>query len=222
MRPELNRARLADNPVDITYVNGGEVNLASYTTRGLDFEFDYTYALDKLGLNTNGSLSLRALASYLYTLDITPPGATAPQHRAGISGPTPAFGSYNTSPHWLGNATLTYSNMPFTAALQARYIGGGKFGNLDTYVGPEDPGYNMTDPRSINTNRVSSRLYFNLSMSYDIKVGDDAHAVTLFGVINNLFGKNPPIAPGGNGYPTNPVYFDTYGAAFRMGVRMRY
>ena len=209
-------------PVDITFVNGGEVNLATYTTRGLDFELDYTLPLEKVGVNNNGSLSFRGLATYLYTLDITPPGATAPQHRAGIAGPTAAFGSYNTGPHWLGNATLTYSNMPFTAALQARYIGGGKFGNVDTYIGPEDPGYDVTDPRSISTNRVDSRIYFNLSMSYDIKLDNDDHAVTIFGVINNLFGKNPPIAPGGNGYPTNPVYFDTYGAAFRMGVRMRY
>ena len=209
-------------PVDITYVNGGEVNLAAYTTRGLDFELDYTMPLQDVGLNTNGSLSFRGLATYLYALDITPPGATTAQHRAGISGPTGAFGSYNTGPHWLGNATLTYANMPFTAALQARYIGGGKFGNLDTYIGPEDAGYDITDPRSITTNRVSSRLYLNLSFSYDIKVDKDDHAVTLFGVINNLLGQDPPIAPGGNGYPTNPVYFDTYGAAFRVGVRMRY
>jgi iron complex outermembrane recepter protein len=220
--PGAGPGEVADNLVDITFVDNGEVNLASYVTRGFDFEFDYTLGLDKLGLDTNGSLSLRTLASYLYTLDITPPGAIMPQHRAGISGPTAAFGSYNTSPHWLGNATMTYANMPFTAALQARYIGGGKFGNLDTYVGPEDPGYNIASPLSINTNRVSSRIYFNLSMSYDIKVGSQDHAVTLFGVINNLFAKDPPIAPGGNGYPTNPVYFDTYGPSFRMGVRMRY
>ena len=210
------------NPVDISFVNGGEVNLASYTTRGFDFEFEYTLPLENIGLKTDGSLNLRALATYLYTLDITPPGATSPQHRDGISGPTPAFGSYNTGPHWLGNATLTYSNMPFTAALQARYIGGGMFGNLDTYVGPEDPGYDITDPRSITTNRVDSRVYFNLSMSYDIGIDQDDHAVTVFGVINNLFAKDPPIAPGGNGYPTNPVYFDTYGASFRVGLRMRY
>jgi len=30
------------------------------------------------------------------------------------------------------------------------------------------------------------------------------------------------VAPGGNGYPTNPVYFDTFGTSFRVGVRINY
>ena len=57
----------------------------------------------------------------------------------------------------------------------------------------------------------------NLSASYDV----NPH-FTLFGNINNLFNKAPPIAPGGNGYPTNPVYFDTYGMSWKLGVRVKY
>jgi hypothetical protein len=34
-----------------------------------------------------------------------------------------------------------------------------------------------------------------------------------------VLNKNPPVAPGGNGYPTNPVYFDTYGMTWKVGVR---
>jgi len=56
----------------------------------------------------------------------------------------------------------------------------------------------------------------NISASYDILKG-----FQLFGSINNLFDKSPPIAPGGNGYPTNPVYFDTYGRLWRVGVRVK-
>ena len=37
-----------------------------------------------------------------------------------------------------------------------------------------------------------------------------------------MFDKNPLIAPGGNGYPTNPVYFDTYGRTWRVGMRVRF
>lgn len=29
-------------------------------------------------------------------------------------------------------------------------------------------------------------------------------------------------APGGNGFPTNPVYFDTYGWTFRLGARAKF
>jgi outer membrane receptor protein involved in Fe transport len=43
----------------------------------------------------------------------------------------------------------------------------------------------------------------------------------VFGSMNNVFDKDPVIAPGGNGYPTNPVYFDTYGRTWRIGVRAK-
>jgi outer membrane receptor protein involved in Fe transport len=46
--------------------------------------------------------------------------------------------------------------------------------------------------------------------------------VELFGSISNLFDRDPPVAPGGNGYPTNPVYFDTYGMMWRAGVRVSF
>jgi hypothetical protein len=57
----------------------------------------------------------------------------------------------------------------------------------------------------------------NLSASY--KFFDDRFE--LFGSLDNAFDKKPVIAPGGNGYPTNPVYFDTYGRTWRVGVRVR-
>jgi len=65
-------------------------------------------------------------------------------------------------------------------------------------------------------------------MSYQIPVGAGGDRyVELFGSINNIFDTDPPIAPGGGGgggsnYPTNPVYFDTFGSRFRAGVRVRY
>jgi outer membrane receptor protein involved in Fe transport len=57
----------------------------------------------------------------------------------------------------------------------------------------------------------------NLSASY--KFFDDRFE--LFGSLKNVFDKSAVIAPGGNGYPTNPVYFDTYGRTWRVGVRVK-
>jgi hypothetical protein len=65
-------------------------------------------------------------------------------------------------------------------------------------------------------------------MSYQIPVGSGGdQSVELFGAIENLFDTEPAIAPGGGGgggsnYPTNPVYFDTFGSRFRAGVRFAY
>jgi outer membrane receptor protein involved in Fe transport len=183
-------------------------NVQAFTTRGIDFEASYTAPLG------NGSISVRALASYLY--DQLFNGT----NYAGQTGPTGAFGSFNTSPYWQGNLILTGKQGPFTGTIQVRYVGPGRYftitPNGGAAVDPGDAGYSTTNPDSINDNSVSSATYVNLSASYDILDG-----VQLFGSINNLFDLNPPIAPGGNGYPTNPVYFDTYGRSWRVGVRVK-
>jgi outer membrane receptor protein involved in Fe transport len=63
---------------------------------------------------------------------------------------------------------------------------------------------------------VASAVYVNLSTSYDVTPN-----VALFGSVNNVFDKDLDIAPGGNGYPNNPVYFDTYGRTFKVGLRVK-
>jgi iron complex outermembrane recepter protein len=91
-------------------------------------------------------------------------------------------------------------------------------------IGPDDPNYSPTLLNSISDNTVDSATYVTLAMSYAIPWNGNESGVEVFGVINNLFDKDPPIAPGGGGgggsnYPTNPVYFDTLGATFRVGLR---
>ncbi|WP_159794187.1 TonB-dependent receptor domain-containing protein [Croceibacterium salegens] len=198
---------------DIVSVAG---NLQGFTTRGIDFEAGYTTPLG------DGSLSIRALASYLYDQLFATglPGRDIVNY-AGQTGPTGAFGSFNTSPHWQGNLLVTTVQGPFTGTVQVRYVGSGRFYTLTPSGGspidPTDPGYDNTNPNSINNNHVASATYVNLSASYDIM-----EELQLFGSINNLFDHDPPVAPGGNGYPTNPVYFDTYGRLWRVGVRVKF
>jgi outer membrane receptor protein involved in Fe transport len=45
--------------------------------------------------------------------------------------------------------------------------------------------------------------------------------VQLFGAINNLFDKDPPVAPSSFG-PTNNVLYDVIGRTYRVGVRFSY
>jgi iron complex outermembrane receptor protein len=124
------------------------------------------------------------------------------------------------------NGFLSYDNGGFNATVSARRINSGIY-NVER-IGPEDEGYDPTLPNSINTNRVEGRTYFGLAMSYAIPLGSsDDRSVEVFGAIDNIFDSKPPVAPGGGGlggsnYPTNPVFFDTFGARFRTGVRVRY
>ncbi len=114
-----------------------------------------------------------------------------------------------------------YNQGPFTGTIQARYVGPGRYLVTGSAAGrrsiPSDPGYDTTDPNSINDNTVDDAIYINLAASFDI-----TDEVQVFGALNNVFDKDPVVAPGGNGFPTNPVYFDTYGRTFRVGARVKF
>jgi outer membrane receptor protein involved in Fe transport len=205
----------------ITSVNNSAANLGKYTTRGIDFEGDYSLPLDMVSKGLKGDFTMRILASYMYDM-IIDTGLGGPIiNYAGQSGPTGAFGGYNTSPFWQGNGFFTYTNGPFTGTVQARYVGAGKFLARTAFGGlpvtPGSAGYSSTNPNSINENSVPSEWYVNLAASYDIN-----QHVGVFANVNNVFNQAPPIAPGGNGYPTNPVYFDTYGLTWKVGARFKF
>jgi iron complex outermembrane receptor protein len=206
---------------NITSVNNSAANLGKYTTRGVDFEGDYDLPLDMLSKSLKGDFNVRVIASYLYDM-IIDTGLGGPViNYAGQSGPTGAFGGYNTSPYWQGNGYFSYTNGPFNGTIQVRYVGAGKLEAVTAFGGtpitPGSPGYSSTNPNSINENHVPDEWYVNLAASYDVTKN-----VALFANVNNIFNQAPPIAPGGNGYPTNPVYFDTYGLTWKVGARFRF
>jgi len=202
----------------ITEVNNTAVNLGSYEIRGVDFESSYRLPLQNLNSNLNGNLQFRWLTSLLYNMTVNAGLGAPPIDYAGQSGPTAAFGGFNTSPRWQSNFFVTYGNGPYTGTVQLRYIGQGTYETVTAFGGvaisPGQPGYTPTNPNSINDNSVASVVYLNLSGSYDI-----THNVQVFATIDNVLNKSPPVAPGGNGYPTNPVYFDTFGMTWKFGVR---
>lgn len=69
---------------------------------------------------------------------------------------------------------------------------------------------------------VGHAYYLTWSGSYDFPRAGQDNAFQVFWVINNLLDEDPQIAPGGNAYPTNPVFFDTIGRRFRAGVRFSF
>ena len=83
-------------------------------------------------------------------------------------------------------------------------------------IGPEDPGYSITLPNSVNTNRVAGRTYVHLSVNYDL-----SEHFTVFGVVTNIFNATPPPNPTAIG-SYNPVLYDIVGRNFRIGVRANF
>ena len=211
----------------ITAVDNPNLNLGQYTTRGVDFEGGYHLPLDHLFSGRSDSLNLRVLATYTYQQIINPGDGLPVFNYAGQTGPVAAFGDFNAMPHWQGNATLSYTNGPFDAALTVRVIGSGSYGMMDgntglPLLGPGQAGYSPSYVSSISNNSVASATYFNLALNYTLPFfNQNGHSLTVFGSVTNLFDRDPPVAPGGNGYPTNPVYFDTFGRTFRLGLRLQ-
>lgn len=220
------RITFGGGPTDITFLDARQVNLGQLTVRGFDVEMDYTLPLYRLGNDLPGQINLRVLGNHQYDFVVTPDPTVPSIDYAGQSGPANFAGDFNPTPDWVWNAFLSYDDDAFNATLSMRHISSG---TLDVEkTGPEDAGYDPSLPDSVNLNTVPSRTYFGLAMSYKIALqeGRDRY-LEIFGVIDNLFDTKPPIAPGfdpggGSAYPTNPVYFDTFGSRFRAGVRVRF
>jgi len=73
---------------------------------------------------------------------------------------------------------------------------------------------------------VPSYAVFSLSGSYMFSDMGPLKSLQIFGVINNLFDKTPPIAVGGGAFGpgntnggTNAVFFDTLCRSYRLGLR---
>jgi iron complex outermembrane receptor protein len=203
-----------EGTADITAIDSGAMNLAGFLTRGWDYEATFDFPL-----RAGGSLNLRLIGTYLYDMIVDTGLGAAPIDYRGQSGPVASFGSFNTQPDWQARAFLTYAKDRFTSTFETRYVGSGTL-NVTWFESPlGDPSNSRAT--SVNDNSVDDAYYLSWSGSYDFP-RTDGNGIQLFWVVNNLLDKDPPIAPGGNAYPTNPVFFDTLGLRYRAGVRMSF
>ena len=205
---------VGEGTADITAIDSGAMNLAGFLTRGWDYEATFDFPL-----RGEGNLNLRLIGTYLYDMIVDTGLGPAPIDYQGQSGPVASFGSFNTQPNWQARAFLTYARDRFTSTFETRYVGSGSL-NVTWFESPFGDPSNRT-ALSVNDNSVDDAYYLSWSGSYDFPRSDD-NELQLFWVVNNLLDKDPPIAPGGNAYPTNPVFFDTLGRRFRAGVRIAF
>jgi outer membrane receptor protein involved in Fe transport len=188
-------------------------NGAAYEFKGLDFSSTYN-----MQLQNGGNLTFRLLAENMMRQVFQNNPRTAPVNIVGQTGTANSFLSDNQpQPKWTGSLTGTYSQGPASVTAQMRFVA---HGNMD-YNDPSGLNYEVSD--------VPSYQIFTLSGTWNFKNIGTAENLQLFGVVDNLFNKQPPFASGasafglsnGNG-GTNPVFYDTLGRMYRVGLRMMF
>jgi iron complex outermembrane receptor protein len=205
----------ADQCANITLDPNGEFALVNQTYQnvskakieGIDIEMGYTRAVEIFGGGER--LSARAFASFL--------GENSTTNSAGVktdrAGQTAGLFSL---PEWKVTANLTYARGPFSAYVQARYIGPGIY---DTQNGIGTNNWIIAD------NRVGSATYLDTRLTYDIAVGDGSMEV--FGSVTNLLDRAPPIIPAYSAAVAAPSQFnaglyDVIGRRFVVGVNLKF
>jgi iron complex outermembrane recepter protein len=150
-----------------------------------------------------GPVTVRLLASHILDREVDSFGVTTDYD--GVTGEGLGVSK------WRGVASVTYEGESFSTTLTGRYVKGGV---LKAEWGPLD----------IDHNEVSDRTYFDWSATYDLRFGGTE--LQLFGVVQNLFDRDPPVSvmTTGNSFAsigTNASFFDTLGRQFRLGLRMK-
>lgn len=182
-------------------------NLDRQQISGVDIELGYLLPLQR------GAIDFRLLGTYVGELKTTDATGNAID-RAGVTGNNVSGGGAGL-PEWQFNGLMTYTRGEFTFTAEGRYIDSGLFDA--TLIGPEQEGYDVTLPNSVNTNRVASRFYLNLGMSYGFAL-DTGARLEIFAGIQNVFDRDPPVAPSNQG-SSNLILFDPLGRTYRLGLR---
>ena len=127
------------------------LNVGSYTTDGIDFEWHWGFGLDDLGLPENsGQFKIQSYISYLQSLTVSGvPGINNLNYAGGLGDTGTVAAADGTTisdlahPRWKGNTSFGYAVGPISAALHWRYIG--TMNDLATLGRPSVPAYDYFD-----------------------------------------------------------------------------
>lgn len=183
-------------------VSATNANLASLSTKGIDFRFDYSTPLN-FGLLDSGGSRLAFFFLATYTMENTfIPLVDLPDDRVECAG---RFGLNcgEPTPEWKWSSRLSWIDGPLTSSIRWRYIG---------------PTTDDDDDTDFIVERIGPYHVFDLAFSADVD-----ERLTLNLGINNLFNRQPPII-GSNAEQANtyPDTFDVLGRDFFISAQFRF
>ena len=143
----------------------------------------------------------------------------------GQNGPPGFLSDNQPAARFTSNLSLTWNKGGFSTTGTMRFVSSGVQGyNLCNVTC--SAAQTAAGDLSISNNNVPSYQIFGLKASYKWDDVSIAKTLQVWGSVDNLFDKDPPITGGvgafgpsnGNG-GTNPVLYDTVGRYFRVGLR---
>ena len=190
-------------------------NGSLYDYKGFDFTGSY-----RIDLNSLGSLNFRLLATYMDQQLFAPVPGQSPVNITGQTGTANSFlNDNNPSARFNAQLGATYRKDAFSTTLTAHYVGAGKKNYLGT--DPSDGDWYIKAPSNwarVDDNHVPSYTVFGLNADYRFENVMGAKTLDLWGNVSNLFDKEPPLVGGGSG-GTQPIFFDTLGRYYKIGIR---
>ncbi len=207
----------AANGTGIKLLRATSFNGSSYNYSGLDVSANY-----HVDIGAAGALNFRLLATRMFKQEFSPVPGQAPVNITGQTGSANSFlNDNNPSAKWNSTLATTWLKGPFSATLNAHYIGEGKKDYLG--VDPNDGQWYVKAPSNYvryDDNHMPSYMVFGLNGNYRFENVMGAKTVDIWANVSNLFDKDPPFAGGGFGAgPTQPIFYDTLGRSWKVGVR---
>jgi outer membrane receptor protein involved in Fe transport len=200
-------------------------NGVGYTYKGVDITATYLWQINDLN-----SLNFRLLGTNMIDQKFQTLPNLPEYNVVGQTGTANSFLSDNQpAPKWQGVLTSTWTRGPLSLTGQGHFVGHGKFNYRGALQNPDGTFPALTGQllsgATLSTNRVPSYAVFGLSGSYEFESVGPVKNFQIFATVDNLFDRDPPIAAGnganGNG-GTNPIYFDTLGRFYRLGLRTNF
>jgi outer membrane receptor protein involved in Fe transport len=182
-------------------------NLSQLHAEGLELVTDYRVPA------FGGNFDFQVNGNYI--VDLSTVGATGVVTQLdNVTGNSGSITNIQGVPRWKLDGVVTYSQPRWAVTAHGRYI---PRAILDpTKVGPEDSGYNINLPNSVNINRVDARFYLDLTARIKIPDGSGVDRYEVFGTINNVLDKGEPAQLRLFG---NAQQFDPIGRFFKVGIR---
>lgn len=182
-------------------VTASNANLASLSTRGIDFQLDYATRMNFGLFGEESRLAFNLMATYTDEYTFTPL-VDLPDDNVQCAG---RFGLNcgDPIPKWKFNSRLSWIDGPLTSSVRWRHVGGTRDDDDETdYIVDSIGAYNVFD------------------LSFAAEVSEN---VTVNMGVNNLFNKQPPVI-GSNAEQANtyPGTFDVLGRDFFVSAQFRF